>query len=287
MNSIDRHLTASSKAATLLAMRSAKKEVLLVVEGDTDVDVLANALGLPRSNILSCDGKETLMAVYEMAPQKGIDEGTVFLRDRDNDGISTGLTCGVLLLVTSRYDIEMEFLENRIFQRILSEFLSEAVDSNKANAEFKKICTAAACVGALRIYSKDNPGTNLDFDDLKYNRFLNPKSLAVDVKEAVRYVFAKSGVPLKNQAPVVSAVSKILQNRAGPDIVCSKDFLEILQLALSRHYNACDAGECSPSIITRSLRISVVHDDFKSMNLYQPLSAHIVTCGYSWPGTPL
>ncbi|WP_049732254.1 DUF4435 domain-containing protein [Rhizobium ecuadorense] len=286
MNSVDRHLDAESKAATLLAMRSAKKEVFLIVEGDSDVDVLANALRVPRSNILSCDGKETLMAVYRMAPQKGIDEGSVFLRDRDNDDVSTGLSSGVLLLVTSRYDLEMELLENRIFQRILSEFMRDTVGAAQAKAEFDKICEAASAVGALRIYSQDHTA-NLDFDELKYNRFLNSRNLAVDISNAVRYIFAKSKVALANPAAVKAAVVQTLQGRAAADIVCCKEFVDVLHLALSRHYNACDARECLPSILSRTIRISAVHEDFKMMALYPPFSSHVAGCGYGWSGSPL
>lgn len=227
------------------------------------------------------------MDVYKMDPQKGIDEGSIFIRDRDTDNISTRLTRGVLLLVTKRYDIEMELLENRIFQRILSEFLKKPLDNATSSLEFSKICSASACIGAIRIYSNDNKGTNLDFDDLKYGRFLNYKSLAVNIGEAVRYMFAKSKTVLNNHASVVSVVSNIMQTRPAADIVCSKEFVDVLHHALSRHYNACDAGECSPTNLNRTIRISAVQDDFKLMDLYQPLSAHVAACEYSWVGSQL
>lgn len=286
MNSVSKHLNAQSKAATLLAMRSARKEVILVVEGDTDVDLFANALSMPRSNILSCDGKETLMLVYEMAPQKGIDAGSVFIRDRDNDDITTSISNGVIIIVTELYDIEMELLRNRIFGRILSEFIRRPLQSIEISSEFDKLCQTASLIGAIRLHSQYN-STGLDFDDLKYTRFIKVSDMSVNLDEALRYIFAKSKKPLSDKESVESSVRRIIESRPPIDLVCSKEFLDILHLALNRHYGACPAGECLPSILGRTIRISTVHDDLKAMTMYPLLSAHVATCGYPWMGLPL
>jgi hypothetical protein len=286
MNSVNRHLNADSKAATLLAMRSARKEVLLVVEGDTDVDLFSNALGIPRSNILSCDGKEALMLVYGMAPQKGIDLGSIFIRDRDNDNIGTGLNHGVLLLVTELYDIEMELLEKRLSGRILSEFLRRPLESHEVAAEFKKLCEAAACIGAIRIHSQRN-GIDLDFNELKHSKFIKMKDMSVNLAEALRYIFAKSEKTIDDREAQVRAVSAIIGERRAVEMVCGKDFIDILHLSLSRHYDACPSGECLPAVLSRIVRISTVHDDLKSMAIYPPLKAHVESCGYRWPGATL
>ena len=286
MNSVDKHINAEGKAATLLAMRSARKEVLFVVEGDTDVDLFAHTLGIPRSNILSCNGKETLMLVFAMAPQKGIDAGSVFIRDRDNDAVSTSACNGVIILVTQKYDVEMELLENRIFGRILSEFLKDPLPSAKVTTDFEKICQASSCIGAIRIHSQEND-INLKFDDLKYTKFFNPRDLSVNISEAVRYIFAKSEKVLTDKFAVEKAVGALMSGRAPVDIVCSKEFLEIFHLALSRYYKACSSAECAPITLGRAVRIAATHDDIKNLSLYQPLKAHINSCGYAWIGNSL
>lgn len=286
MNSVTRHLNAESKAATLIVMRSARKEVLLVVEGDTDVDLFANVLSIPRSNILSCNGKETLMLVYEMAPQKGIDSGTVFIRDRDNDDIATSVNNGVIIGVTKLYDIEMDLLNIRLFGRILSEFTRKQLDPTQVSLEFAKLCRAASVTGAIRLYSKNND-TGLDFDDIKYNRFLDAKEMSVKIDDAVRYIFAKSKKKIIDYRSLENSINDIISSRNPVDIVCSKDLIEIMHIALSRHYSACAAGECLPSTISRIIRISAVHDDLKAMSMYFPLRAHIEECGFPWRGAPL
>lgn len=286
MNSVSKHLNAQSKAATLLAMRSARKEVLLVVEGDTDVDLFANVLGLPRSNILSCDGKETLMLVYGMAPQKGIDSGSVFIRDRDNDSVRTGINNGVLLAVTDLYDIEMELLSIRVFGRILSEFLKQPLNADQVSSEFDKLCQVASLIGAMRMYSQDN-AVGLDFDDLKYTKFLNPKNMSVSIEDAIRYIFAKSKKILSNKNDVENSIMREVNSRPSLNIVCSKDFIDIMHIALSRHYAVCSSGECMPGILSRMIRISAIHDDLKATTMYPLLCAHVAACEYPWMGRNL
>ena len=286
MNSVDRHLGAETKAATLLAMRSAKRDILLVVEGDTDVDLFALTLEVPRSNILSCNGKEILMLVYEMGPAKGIDPGSIFIRDRDHDSVVTNVNNGVMILVSNRYDIEMDLLANRIFGRILCEYLKDPLDQSKINYEFAKLCGLSAYIGALRLYSHMN-STGLDFDNIKYTRFIDQKTMRLNVVEMVRYLFAKSEKALANKNEVISDVEKIVGSRQDDDVCCSKEFIDIFSLALSKHYNSCVASECSPEVLSRTVRVAANNGDIKMMPIYADLKKHVNSNGLQWSGKTL
>ena len=50
------------------------------------------------------------MALFSLVPTRGIDSGTIFLRDRDYDGITHTIKNDVSLLVTDLYDFEMQLL---------------------------------------------------------------------------------------------------------------------------------------------------------------------------------
>jgi hypothetical protein len=118
LNSVVRYLTPASLAATLLAMRSARKEIFLVVEGADDILLLSQIFGLPQSNFVDCRGKENLMSLFALVPARGIDSGTIFLRDRDHDGIRHIVKSDVSLLVSDLYDFEMHLLDGRLFGRV-------------------------------------------------------------------------------------------------------------------------------------------------------------------------
>lgn len=286
MNSVDKHLTAASKAATLLTMRSAKKEVLFVVEGDTDVDLLSDILGLSRSNILSCNGKEVLMAVYSLSPQKGIDAGTIFLRDRDHDSYVTSISNGVLLIVTQRYDIEMDLLAVRVFGRIVSSFNGISRHSVTATDIWALICYAGAKIGALREYSKVN-SVDLQFDDLKYSRFLEIREFDVDLEKMIRYFYAKSSKTVGDIKQVVQAISSSLNTRSHEEMVCAKECFDLLEIYLSRSLRVCHVHECGAATLERMFRVAATNQDFKSLNFYSAIVTHISQSGFAWTGHAL
>ncbi len=286
MNSVDKYLNAQTKAATLLAMRSAKKEVLLVVEGDSDIDMFASVLGISRSNILSCNGKEVLMLVYDMGTQKGIDPGTVFIRDRDHDGVTHDVRNGVLLLVTDRYDIEMDLLETRLFKRIISEFFARELTQEEVEEAFVRIAKAAANIGVLRLYAREAK-IPLDLDDIRYARFLNFSNLDIDSDKMVVYLFAKSQVPLADKSETVAFIARTLKKRPYSSVCCGKEFLDLSQIALSRFYRVCTVGESSVATLGRMLRISATLDDLKAMSMYSLFVQHVRGCGFSWTGVAL
>lgn len=110
MNSISGNLNAASIAATARMLRSAKKEVILIVEGDDDIALFSNSLSLPKSNFISCFGKKRLMEVFALVPHSGLDAGTILLRDSDCDGVQDQRRGDVLLLTSDFYDFEMSLL---------------------------------------------------------------------------------------------------------------------------------------------------------------------------------
>ena len=153
MNSIVRYLTPATLASTLLAMRSGRKDVFLVVEGAEDIALFSQVFRLSRSNFLDCRGKENLMNLFALIPTRGLDSGTIFLRDRDHDGVHHTVSRDVSLLVSDLYDFEMHLLDGRLFGRIMAEFLRDAggADGNR-NCVFAhhQCCCMGWCTSSLR-----------------------------------------------------------------------------------------------------------------------------------------
>lgn len=286
MNSVDKYLTAESKIATLLAMRSAKKEIFFVVEGDTDVSVVCHVLGIPASNILSCNGKEILDKVYLNGFLGGLDEGVIFLRDRDHDRAATGVKDGILLLVTDYYDIEMELLNSRLFSRILSEYRREILSDDEVAAVYTKIATVASYLGALRLHSQVR-NLGLDFDDLKSTKFFDANKFQLDLVSLLKYIYAKSKVSVYNLSALSRYVDFVVKKCGANVLVCGKDFLEIFHLALYRYYDVCKSSECSPELLGKIIRISANQDDLRTMTLYHPLVNHVQSNKFAWTGNPL
>lgn len=287
MNSVDVHLDADSKAATLLAMRSARKEIVLIVEGDHDVRLFSNILGLPTSNILSCGGKAVLMDLVSRPVEKGLDEGSIFIRDRDHDQIATGIVEQKLLMVTSHYDIEMDLLSTRIFKRIYKEYAEAPDDDERHHAVWSRIIEAGSKIGALRFLSLRH-GWNLSFDNLNWRKFLIFDTLELNAERLIQYFSAKDKVNLNQQDPV----RKIVETLDGADIqavACGKDILEIIEIAFSRFLKLCDVKECSAIVLDRMLRSIATLEDFTRLPFYPSFKFQVDSQvgRFEWPGRSL
>ncbi len=286
MNSVLKHLSPANVASQLITMRSGRKEIFLIVEGGKDIALYSQVFALPRSNFVSCDGKERLMAVFSLAPAKGMDSGTIFIRDRDNDQLAHATRYDVHLLVSDLYDVEMHLLSGRLFERILEEYLKDKGTRAVVKAAIDSIIDAAAWVGALRKYgfSEKLP---LDFDNLDMSSFIEAKTMTVDIPEMIRKVSARSEVNMGDHLVVAQALRQILQGVNPLEIACGKDVIEIIHLALSRQYCCAPSGECSAPVLDRTLRISATLDDLKKMSMYPILAAQVALTPFKWAGAPL
>lgn len=286
MNSISRFLNAESIAATARMLRSAKKEILLIVEGDDDIALFSHSLGLPRSNFISCAGKERLMEVFDLAPRAGLDAGTVFIRDADFDDVGFLERDGVILLTSDRYDFEMSLLPPRIFSRIFMEYLKTKSTPQLAQDAFQKILGTSSFIGAIRLASYNNE-LNLDFKNSKLN-FIDHGTLEVDLVKMVKYFLSKSGVSLQDSAKVVELVQVEIDKGLDLQALCSgKDFLRVLGIALSKHYKCCNSTECTFETLSRMFRMTVVQDDVRNLAIYDPLVEQVGKSGMAWTGNEL
>lgn len=285
MNSISGSLTPNSIAATAKMLRSAKKEVFLIVEGDDDIALFSHSLRIPRSNFISCFGKERLMAVFDLVPVDGLDAGTILFRDTDCDGVTITERGGVVLLTSDLYDFEMSLLPRRVFGRIFGEFLKRRSTPELSAEAFAKIVDAASLIGALRHVSHSE-GLNVDFKEYKMS-FVNAKKLSINIDEMLRYFLARSG----RNVDLVALKNLVEQKRAdvrnAAEVTSGKDFLKIMSVALARFYKCCNATECSFETLSRMFRISVCHDDIKELAMYPVLAAQVAKSPFEWKGVPL
>jgi hypothetical protein len=286
MNSISANLTPSAIAATARMLRSAKKEIIFIVEGDEDIALFSNSLGLPRSNFISCFGKERLMEVFNLVPTKGIDEGMIFLRDRDCDRVVSHTKGEVLILVSDLYDFEMSLLPKRVFGRIFNEFVKTKATREFTEASFIKVLSASARIGALRAVSHEDK-LCVDFKEAKMP-FLCASDLSVDIDAMVQFFLSRSKIGLKLKSDVSARVRSLIDQSSDPvNLSSGKDFLSTLSLALNKHFKCCQSSECTFATLSRMFRMTVVHDDLKGLALYPILRGQISRSAMAWSGHTL
>lgn len=286
MNSVSSVITPGSIVATAKMLRSAKREVFFIVEGDDDIALLSESMMLPRANFISCFGKERLMCVYDLVPADGLDGGTIFFRDSDCDDVTSGTRDDVLLVVSDRYDFEMSLLPGRVFSRIVAEFLRARCTTDLIEETFRRIVEPAALIGALRHLSHCE-GLGICFRDYKL-RFMDGRTLSIDIESMVEYFLSRLKINGKDVSGLSQRLSTFRRNARDPrEIASGKDFLKIMSVALYKFLRCCVAAECTFETLSRMFRISVTYSDIQELALYPILAKHIAESGFEWKGMPL
>jgi len=285
MNSISGSLTPRSIVATAKMLRSARKEIFLIVESDNDIALFSHSLRIPRSNFISCFGKERLMGVFDLVPVDGLDAGTILFRDADCDGVAITERDGVILLASDLYDFEMSLLPRRVFGRIFAEFLKTRSSPELTDDAFEKIVEAASLIGALRHVSHSEC-LNVDFKEYKMG-FIDARKLSVDIDEMLRYFLARSEKQIDARALKNRVTQKRAEVRHATEVTSGKDFLKIMSIALARFYKCCNAMDCTFETLSRMFRITVTHDDIKELALYPVLADQVARSPFEWKGVPL
>jgi len=285
MNSITEALTAGSIIGVLRMLRSARKEIFFIVEGDRDIAVFSEALKVPKSNFVSCCGKEMVMEVFGLAPCDGLDSGTIFIRDADCDGVRHTLRDEVQLLVSDDYDFEMSLLKGRLFARILAEFLKSKANPSSITDAFDTLVSLSAAIGALR-FESHHRAMNLKFRDMDLD-FIDFKRMTLDIDRMVRYLFARSQRPMDDFGDVTRSIKNAVAVNDPVSLSSGKDLIRLLSVALARYFKCCNAAECSETTLSRMLRIGVVQDDLRDMTFYPQLVARVNASMFTWQGVQL
>lgn len=226
------------------------------------------------------------MEVFSLAPCKGIDSGTIFLRDADCDFIKNRMNGEVPLFSSDCYDFEMSLLPRRVFGRMFGEFIKTKSGPEVIATTFDQIIESSSLIGALRLLSHQNEW-NLDFKNAKFG-FFDHRTIKSDVDEMIKYFYAKSKIKLVNLEDIKIKLERVLDERKGDEQISSgKDFLRIFSILLSRHFKCCNSGECTFETLSRMFRMIVTHDDIRELGLYRSLSAHVSKSPYQWMGAAL
>lgn len=274
-----------SIVATARMLRSARNEIFFVVEGDDDILLFSNSLGLPQSNFISCSGKERLMEVFQLAPVSGLDSGTIFFRDIDCDAVEHSERGDTILLTSDLYDFEMSLLRPRIFKRMFGEFARKKSTEIICDDAFQKIVEVASLIGALRHVSHAE-GLNIKFAEYD-TRFLDVSCFSIDLKKMIKYFMDRTKI-----SSDISEIENLILSRRNEaqdleEVTSGKDFLKIMGIALARFYKYCNSKDASFETLSRMFRIAVTHEDIKKLSLYSKLTRQVDISKFEWKGAPL
>ncbi len=269
----------SNELKLLLNHPAYKGNILLLLEGETDIRLFRSLFKCNGIKLDSVDGKLDLINVVSLLISDGYSE-IVGICDADFDHIlglvDTREVKGVY--VTDCHDAEMMMINSSSMQKFIDEYSNHSNYSILAEEAKDSALDAASVLGLLRL-ANTKRHFNLNFKGLNFKSFVNiDKQLAsVDLNQLVQILIKRSPSLLDGVTEDILHMeySNLAEERHHmAQLCCGHDVTNILAMIYSQRWAAC-INNVNVDKVEQALRLGYSLNDFKATDLYKKISAAI------------
>ena len=134
------------------------------------------------------------------------------------------------------------------------------------------LVSASYPVGLL-MYISQREGLNLSFKDLDFERFINSKTLSINVGSMVDEVIFNSKNCRMSRKAVISRLSDMAEGLHNPwDAARGHDTVNILLIALRRNFGSFNSRNLNEGELGGALRLAFSDQCFRGTDLYKNTS---------------
>jgi hypothetical protein len=260
-------LTVDRDANQIRLRRSTFSGTFLLVEGSSDKVFYERFVDKIACQIVIMVGKTRAIAVIDILDRSNFD-GVLAIVDADFDRLEGSVDKSVNLLLTDTHDLETMLIESPALDKVIAKFGSaEKIAKLKLDVR-KSLVEAGISIGYLRWVSQCD-GLNLTFSDLKFNRFIDEKTLQMNELDLIQEV--------KNKSQAFSLKTEDLQRRIAAEdnkgfnpwqVCCGHDLVEILALGLRKTIGTM---KVESDDLERNLRLAYEEVYFRKTQLWANL----------------
>lgn len=269
----------------LLNHPSYKNNLLLLLEGETDIRLFRSLLKHERITLDSVDGKLDLINIVESLKSDGY-KAVIGICDADFDHI-LGLSRsredrGVY--ITDVHDAEMMMINSSAIQAFIDEY-SNHENHQILSVEAKEAAINAACtLGVLRLANAIKR-FNLNFKGLNFKSFINidKLSVSVDLDQLAQILIRRSPSLAEGVTEDVllnEHRSLVEERHQKAQLCCGHDVTNIIAMIYSQRWAACTSNINSEKV-EQALRIGYSFEEFSTTDLYQKITRSIESLGIS------
>lgn len=225
--------TIHSITNTAHMMRTQHTGTILIVEGSTDARVYGRLVSDTECRLILATGKDKAIKALNILEEGGLN-GVLTIVDADLwrlDGVEHGSSN---LLLTDSHDLETMILHSDALDNVLSEFGS-AREIEKLGRPIRDILLEGGLpIGYLRwISSPTKDDLSLKFKELSFDKFVDEKTLCVDVDNLIRELKTNSKDSALDDNVTKLKVMTLMGEGPDPWQVCSgHDLVLILSIGL-------------------------------------------------------
>jgi Protein of unknown function (DUF4435) len=250
-------------------LRAASTKSVMLVEGGDDEKVFVHFIDEDKCEIVICHGHEKALPALAKLESRNI-QGILCIIDADFSAFGGRRVGSVNLLQTDDHDLEVMLFKSRAFDKVLGELGSQGKIKKLKDQGVdprEPIWRSAHCLGIFRLYSASKE-LNLKFEGISF-KFVERKSLSVNVDLMIKTVFNNSMKPIANQDEIKKFIHHWLgQKHDHWQMCCGHDIAVVLGKGLQSLLGSQPCATTDGPAIERQLRLAYSSDQFRGSALY-------------------
>jgi len=267
------HLSAEIKANEIRMLRSNPSNKFLsflIVEGEGDAKFYKRFIDDSKCEINIANGKEKAIELVKIL-ERSCFLGILAIVDADFDLLEGKLPSSPNILLTDTHDLETLLLRSPALEKLLIEYGSkEKLEKKLEGRDVRAILLEnGKPIGYLRWVSLRDK-IALTFENLDFGKFLDKKTLTLNLQLLVKTVKDKS-----NRPDLLDLQDKIEQLKCADHdawhVCCGHDLICILSEGLRHILGSNDAKDVKEELLEKSLRLAYEEAYFSETKLFLAL----------------
>lgn len=244
--------------------RSARRRGAVVVEGPTDVQVLARALEMDERRFFPVNGRNNVLKFAEHLDAACL-TGVICIADRDFDDSAHEMQTDVRVVFTDNGDLEAMLIISPAFARVLAEWATRSKVARLGGqlAVRERVWTVVTPVSVLR---RANAVTELGlrFDGVDLHEVFTRPELELRVTGYLDRLAAASGTSRGALEEILVTAEPPVCASTGELLVRGRDVIAVAEVGLTRLFGGLQLQQAK-DLVERCLRLAVSAGDFDEL----------------------
>ena len=270
------YMSATRLVTKLKMLRSGKKDKsFLLVEGITDSRLYSKFIDSNCCEVIIADSKQNVVACIKVFnEEKAL--GILGITDNDFDGLEPEPEVTPNVFVTDGHDLECMLIKSNAFENICIEY-GDKEKCKKFESHIKMpmrdyLIKQVALIGYLRWYSLKMQ-LGLRFSNLEFEKFVDIKTLEVDLSSLIDYVLLESKKVKETESGLITKEVRKLKAKHHDEwqVCCGHDLMVVMNIGLIHIFGNYNAKNLFPGQLEGNFRLAYTMEDFKQTGLYKQL----------------
>ncbi|MBQ8178950.1 MAG: DUF4435 domain-containing protein [Candidatus Methanomethylophilaceae archaeon] len=268
------YLTPDDICNQLSMGRSVFDGVYLMVEGVTDQRLFEKFIDKDGVRIAVGHSKDNVRNVVRTMSERRGDRRTIGIVDADLDRLRRRRVSPPLFHTDCR-DMETMAIRSNALDDVLDEYCDvDALGSFTGSVGPVRDAVVGSSVPiGLLMHVSQRDGLGLRFKDLDFNRFVNPRTLSIDVHTMVSDVIGNSNGRRIGRRELLQRLDDEMASLSDPwDAARGHDAVDILLIGLKRNFGSFNSRSLTEGELGGALRLAFSDHCFMGTRLYADTS---------------